>query len=37
MFKNDDNKYKIAFIRGMKDYVENLQGLFLNEVKYQKK
>ena len=26
MFKNDDNKYKIAFIRGMKDYVENLQG-----------
>ena len=26
MFKNNDNKYKIAFIRGMKDYVENLQG-----------
>ena len=26
MFKNNDNKYKIVFIRGMKDYVENLQG-----------
>ena len=26
MFKNNDNKYKIVFIRGMKDYVENLKG-----------
>ena len=26
MFKNNDNKYRIVFIRGMKDYVENLQG-----------
>jgi len=26
MFKNNDNKYKIVFIRGMKNYVENLQG-----------
>ena len=26
MFKNNDTKYKIVFIRGMKDYVENLQG-----------
>ena len=26
MFKNNDNKYKSVFIRGMKDYVENLQG-----------
>ena len=26
MFKKNDNKYKIVFIRGMKNYVENIQG-----------
>ena len=28
MFKENDNDYKILFIRGMKDYIENLSGCF---------
>ena len=34
MFKQKDNNYKIAFVRGMKDYIENLNGCFsqLNEI-----
>ena len=34
MFKQNDNNYKIASVRGMKDYIENLNGCFsqLNEI-----
>jgi hypothetical protein len=34
MFKQDDDNYKITFLRGMKDYVEDLNGCFtqLNEI-----
>ena len=34
MFKQNDNNYRIAFVRGMKDYIENLNGCFsqLNEI-----
>ena len=28
MFKENDKDYKILFIRGMKDYIENLSGCF---------
>tara|TARA_B100000795_G_C22675392_1_gene389560 strand:+ start:203 stop:802 length:600 start_codon:yes stop_codon:yes gene_type:complete len=28
MFRLNDNKYKILFVRGMKNYVENLSGCF---------
>ena len=34
MFKQNDKKYRISFIRGMKNYVENIDGCFskLNEI-----
>ena len=34
MFKQNDNNYRIAFVRGMKDYIEDLNGCFsqLNEI-----
>ncbi len=28
MFKQNDDNYKITFVRGMKDYIENLKGCF---------
>ena len=34
MFKQNDNNYRIALVRGMKDYIEDLNGCFsqLNEI-----